>query len=82
MNYWGNKNGLLTDKNGNIYSYGSKNITYYDTLGSFLQSYNNNGILIFSKHWKIPFHIQKMEYDGNDYFYFVGNFTNTQLAKY
>lgn len=77
-------NGLVTDKNGIVYSYGLRNNTTYatpaspDTLGSFLESYSTNGTVIFSKKWAMPFYIQQMEYDGNQYFYFSARFSGTQ----
>jgi len=81
-NNYGINKGLLTDKNGIIYSYGSNyNGSVSDTIGSFLQSYSANGALLFSKQWKIPFHIRKMDYDGNNYFYFAGSFYGTQTIN-
>lgn len=77
-NHFGFSKGLETDKNGNIFSYGANYSTSTDTLGSYLQCYSNNGVLLFSKQWEIPFHIQKMDYNGNDYFYFAGKFYGTQ----
>ncbi|MDO9184958.1 MAG: T9SS type A sorting domain-containing protein [Bacteroidia bacterium] len=76
--HFGFSKGLETDKNGNIFSYGANYSTSTDTIGSYLQCYSSNGVLLFSKQWEIPFHIQKMDYDGNDYFYFAGKFFGTQ----
>ncbi|MES2398131.1 MAG: T9SS type A sorting domain-containing protein [Bacteroidota bacterium] len=73
-NYFTSGKGLSTDKNGNVFSYWSS----IDTTGSYMQCHSSDGILIFSKHWQIPFHIQKMSYDGNNYFYFAGKFNGTQ----
>lgn len=76
--------GLVTDKNGMVYSYGLRNNMTYtantspDTLGSFLESYSTNGTVIFTKKWAMPFYIQQMEYDGNQYFYFAARFSGTQ----
>ena len=80
--------GLLTDANGNVYSYGSLTLDpnqdgippdLTDTSGSFLQGYSSNGTILFSKRWAIPFFIEKMEYDGNQYFYFAATFVGTQI---
>ena len=80
--------GLMTDKNAIVYSYGSRNLDnnqnpaippLTDTSGSFLQSYSTNGALLFSKRWAIPFYIQKMEYDGDQYFYFAATFLGVQV---
>ncbi len=80
--------GLMTDKNGIVYSYGSRSLDnnqnpatppLNDTSGSFLQSYSTNGALLFSKRWVIPFYIEKMEYDGNLNIYFSGTFIGTQI---
>lgn len=80
FNSWNQSNKLLTDKQGNIYSYGSSyNNSPTDTMGSYVQCYSPNGILMFLKRWKMPFHIQKMEYDGNNYFYFVARFYGAQV---
>lgn len=75
--WFGKSRGLITDKNGNVFSYGANSVYSTDTVGSYLQCYSNNGIQLFSKQWKNPFFIQKMEYDGNNNLYFAGLFYGT-----
>jgi hypothetical protein len=82
VNYWFYRTqGLITDNKGQVYSYGAK--TPYsnplnDTVGSIFHCFDPNGNLIFKKHWKIPFYIQKMEYDGTANFYFAAVFYGNQ----
>src|SRR5438309_10029006 len=82
--------GLVCDNYGNVFNYGSNlprfyTIQYYnwwitalqnDTVGSFLNKYDGNGNLIFSKKWKGSFGIQKIISDGSN-LYFTGIFSGT-----
>jgi hypothetical protein len=78
--------GLLSDNTGNLYNYGSYYQGYYgnsqstfsDTLGTYLQKFNAQGDLQYSKQWKSPFYITKMIYDGGSSFYFSGAFRGIQ----
>lgn len=82
-NYHSKENGLTTDKYGNIFSYGF-GFNYNpatDTLGSYFHAYSPSGFSLFSKQWKIPFYIYKIDYDGNNYFYFVGKFYGTHTIN-
>ncbi|MCE3225514.1 MAG: hypothetical protein K0S32_65 [Bacteroidetes bacterium] len=79
-----NSKGLLTDNNNNIYNYGSSlNISYgsmffsLNGMGSFLNKYDANGNLQFSKTYTGQFDIQKIVYDNISSFYFTGVFAGT-----
>ncbi len=74
--------GLVTDRSGNVYNYGSMirpGILQHgnqssDLTGSYLYKYSSDGAELLKMRWKQSFHIQKMVYDGARYFYFTGTF--------
>lgn len=76
---WGLNKNSLCDKNGIVYTYGRGSYEHInDTIGSYLQAFDPGGSPVFTKTWKFPFYLHKMEYDGNAYFYFAATFYGTQ----
>ena len=84
----GPSKGLVCDKEGNIYQFGSHYVIYYDnymydapasdTAGSFLCKFSQEGNLLQLMKWSSPFWIQDMVYDGSNSFYFTGSFMGSQ----
>jgi hypothetical protein len=63
---------LLCDKDSNIYIYGKS----YN--GSFIEKFTTQGTFLLFKKWQgFSFFIQKIIYDGDQFFYFTGNFSNS-----
>jgi hypothetical protein len=72
---WSTGNNLFTDNNGNLYLQGS--MTYWDSISSYFQRFDANGMLLNSKQWKKPFTVSKIVYDGNQNLFFAGKFDST-----
>jgi hypothetical protein len=77
--------GVFTDALGNIYCYGSNVLKYssdfdpgVDSVGSYLNCFDADGNLKWSKRWKIPFYIRHMETDGATSLFFAAYFYGTQ----